>query len=132
MKAMKVSIVMFLFVIFHFFIASTSKGVDKPEISMDDAIRIANDLANTVNYNTTTADIEVLKVKNGKERGPIRLVWLMRYLSKDELPILLTNDFFIIYFYPKGLLEGRKILGGGFCALVELYSGNVLFSFEDQ
>lgn len=124
---------MLLFVmIFICFIAVICESSEKTEITVDDAVNIAKKLAITFNYDTSKTDIEVLKVKKGKERGPIRLVWLMRYLSKEELPTLIDNEFLIVYFYPKGLLDGRLSLGGGFCVLVELYSGDILFSFEDQ
>jgi hypothetical protein len=112
---------------------STSCYCKKKEaIDSAEAIRIASTFAANDNFSIEQKDIEVLKIKKGFERGPIRFVWLMKYFSREDIEILLQKEFWIIFFYPKGLLDGNRILGGGFCALVDLYSGEVLFSFEDQ
>lgn len=113
--------------------ASTScYSKNKEAIDSTEAIRIASISAAKDNFSIEQKDVEVLKVQNGLERGPIRFVWLMKYFLKEDIEILLQKEFWIIFFYPKGLLDGNKVLGGGFCALVDLYSGEVLFSFEDQ
>jgi len=107
-------------------IFSGCKDGDKSEVTVEDAIRIALKVAEKKKYNTEPTDIEVMKVKKSIERGPIRLVWLLRYFQKEEEKTILENEFWIVYFYPKGLLEDPRYLGGEFCVLVELYSGKVL------
>ena len=102
------------------------------EVSVARALKTAKYIAKKGNYNTTTADIEILKVKKGKEKGPIRLSWLIRFLPREDSAVLLHKEFWIVYFYPKGLLQGNGVLGGGFGVFIELYSGDVILSFADQ
>ena len=127
----KIKIVFFVILLTSFWVVSCSSA-GSSEISADYAIHITRELAKNNNYDTSNVDIEILKVKNGPERGPIRLVWLINYIPKDEFQALTGSEFWVVYFYPKGALERPGRLGGGFCALIELYSGKVLFSFEDQ
>lgn len=111
-------------------VTSACEGKDKVEVPVENAIKIAAAIAKKKKYDTESADIEVMKVKKGIERGPIRLVWLMQYFPKEERKILFENEFWIVYFYPKGDLEKSTVLDGEFCALVELYSGKVLTAFK--
>ncbi len=98
----------------------------RTEITADEAIRIAAAHARTKNFETDSTDIEVLKVKKGIERGPIRLLSVVRYFPKD---MILNNEYWIVLFYPKGMLEKSDHLGGDFTALVDLHSGKILGSF---
>ena len=96
------------------------------EVPAKEAIRIASKIAKEKKFAVDLSDIEILKVKNGNEKGPIRLVWLMRYYAREEWNMFFKKDFWIIYFYPKGELEKPRTVHGEFCVLVELYSGQVL------
>lgn len=96
-----------------------------------EAIRIATDTAVANKFSTKQTKIEIIKVTKGVERGPIRFVWLINNFPKEDIQILLKREFWIVFFYPKGLLDGNLMLGGGFCVLVDLYSGEVLYSFDD-
>lgn len=101
------------------------------EIVCDSAIKIANDFAKRNNYDVSNSDIEIIKLKKGLERGPIRLVGLMRSFP-IEMDLLFKKEFWVVFFYPKGQLEKPDTLGGDFCVLVDLYSGEVLDFFAGQ
>ena len=120
-------LLLFLLIVFR---GLSLEANDRIEISPSEAINIAIDVAKKQNFNVNNRDIEVLKVKGKIERGPIRLVWLIRYFPREERNILFNNEYWIVYFYPKGGLEQPHILGGEFCALVELHSGDVLAAFK--
>jgi len=96
------------------------------EVSIDKAIQIATKAAQKKRYNVQTADIEILKVKKKLERGPIRVFCVIRQFQKEKQNLLFKKDFWIVYFYPKGNLERPHILGGDYCVIVDLYSGDVL------
>lgn len=83
------------------------------EISSDEAIKCAVKEASRQNYETNNTDIEILKVKKGLERGPIRMVTLFRQFGRDMATAIATREYWVIYFYPKGGMEkdGPKILG---------------------
>ena len=108
------------------------KGGGNLEVSPEDAIQIATKVAEQKKYDLKKADVEVLKVKKGIERGPFRLAILLLYFQKEEKQQILENEFWIVYFYPKGQLENPRFLGGSFCVLIELYSGEVMESFFTQ
>jgi len=101
----------------------------KSDISVDKAIQIAVTEAEKNHFDTKISDVEVLKVKKGIERGPIRIVSIMRYFPKERMKIILDNDYWIIFFYPKGNLDHPHILGGEYTVLVELHTGNILASY---
>lgn len=101
-------------------------------LDVNEAIKIAKRWASKNNYDYDQADIEILKVGKGTARGPVRFGWLSRYFSGKEIDSLIQKEFWIVYFYPKGLMEGKGTLGGGFCAIIDLYSGEVLSSFSSQ
>ena len=113
-----------------YLLASIVPAKDKVEITSKNAIDIAIKSAEKKKYDTKIRSVEVLKVKKHEERGPIRLSWLIRYFPIEERDIIFKNEFWIVYFYPKGTLESPRILGGEYCVLVELYSGEVLSSFK--
>lgn len=103
-------------------VVSCSQERVKSEIAVENAIKIATNIAKSENYNTQDAAVEVIKYKKGIEAGPIRTIMLFQTFSKEEAPKLINNEFWMIYFYPKK----RTVLGGDFCVLVDLYSGKVL------
>ena len=108
---------------------SCSKRDDKSEIGVDKAIEIAAKEAEKNKFDPKTSDIEVLKVKKGIERGPLRIMSIARYFPKERLKIILDNEYWIIFFYPKGNLDNPRYLDGEYTVLVELHSGNVLASY---
>lgn len=103
---------------------------DRPETTYQYAIDVANREAKKLNYDPEKKDIEVLKVKKGIERGPVRLSWLLRYFPYEERKVIWENEFWIVYFYPKGNIDEPAVLGGEFCVLVDLYSGKTLLTLE--
>src|ERR1700690_3637091 len=78
---------------------------EQSELTVDQAIRIAAKEAARKNYDSTKADIEVLKVKKGIERGPIRMVALIRIFPPEMSKAVISKEYWVIYFYPKGSLE---------------------------
>lgn len=102
------------------------------EIASEEAIRIAADAAKKHNFDTSLADVELMKVKNGVERGPLRIVWLVRSYPKEISSKLLKEEFWVVYFYPKGQLENATILGGDFTTFIDLHSGKVIDAFVGQ
>jgi hypothetical protein len=108
---------------------SFAKGM---EVNPSKAIEIAYKVASDNNFSTKQTDIEIIKVKKGLERGPIRFSWLMNNFQKEEIQVLLSREFWIVFFFPQKLLDGNHVLGGGFCVLLDLYSGELLYSFHDQ
>lgn len=104
---------------------------NKNELQADDAILIAIQTAKASNFNISKSDIEAIRVKDGYEKGPMRLVSIIRYFPKEKHKSLLSNEYWIVYFYPKGTLEKPGLLGGGeFYVLIELHTGKVLESFK--
>lgn len=99
------------------------------EISIDKAIAIASDVAAKSTFDVKKTDVEILRVKNGIEKGPLRIVLLSR-LSPEIFKIAIKNEFFVVYFYPKDQLKKGNILGGDFTVFVDLYSGEVLYFSE--
>ncbi len=126
-KIMKTKFLTLFIIILLLLIACSIKSISN-EITVDEAISIATSFAKSNKYNTSDADIEVLKVKNGRERGPVRLVWMVRQFPKEKMPEIMHGEFWIIYFYPKGVLENREVLGGDFSVLVDLHTGKVVAS----
>lgn len=112
------------------FFGVLSANANEYEIAAKDAIAIAKAEATKKGYESSAKDIEVIAVRKGIEKGPIRLSWLIRYFPANERDFILRNEFWIVYFYPKGQLEDPHILGGEFCALVDLHSSEVLAAFK--
>ena len=100
------------------------------ELSVEEAIKFAVKDAAQKKYDTSNTEIEILKVKKGMERGPIRMVTLFRTFGPDMATAVATKEYWVVYFYPKGTMEkdGPKILGGDFTALVDLHSGDIIAS----
>lgn len=94
------------------------------ELSVDEAIKFAAEEASRKKYDTSQKDIEILKVKKGMERGPIRLATLLQTFGPDMATVVATREYWVIYFYPRG----TGILGGDFTALVDLHSGEIITS----
>lgn len=116
-----------------FFLAACTGTFASGIISQDEAIRIASKVANQNGYNTDDKDIEILRVADGVERGPVRMSWVItRLSSKDEVKKILNSKFWIIYFYPQNAFEGGGILGGGFCSLIDMTTGEVIQYFNDM
>jgi len=109
-------------------ILSCSKEPSKTEITITNAIRIATNFADKKKFNTQNADVEIVKVKKGLERGSITLTWLVTQFPRATALQVINNEFWVVYFYPKGQLESANTLGGDFCVLVDLYSGDVIES----
>ena len=122
------SIFIFLFLFFSTSLAFATEPTSI-EITNDKAIEIAANAANSQGYNAKNSDVEVLKVKKGIERGPFRIVAISRFFPIETV---LNNEFWVVYFYPKGQLEKPTILGGDFTALIDLHTGEVLDSFAGQ
>lgn len=101
-------------------------------MTADQAIKLATDEAKKRNYDTRQSDIEVLKVKKGMERGPIRVVTLVRLFPKDLAPVLMKNEFWVVLFYPKGELEKPGTSGGDFIALIDLRTGKIIKSLAGK
>jgi hypothetical protein len=113
-------------------LGSCGKGKVISELTVDQAIAVATKEAAKKNYDTTKADIEVLKVKKGLERGPIRMVALVPHFPKDMATAIITKEYWVIYFYPKGQMEKANILGGDFLTLVDLHSGEVIEAYAGK
>ena len=113
-------------------IISCSREKDRTELTVKNAIQIATKFAGKNNFHTKTTDVEVMKVKKGIERGPMRMVLLLPKFPRDKSQIIFNSEFWVVYFYPKGTLENRGILGGDFIILVDLYSGDIIESFEGR
>ena len=111
------------------FTASCSKNKDKSEITVEQAIQIAVKNATEKKFDTKNADIEVLKVKNGVEKGPLRILSIIRFFPGEKRKIIIDNEYWIIFFYPKGTLEKPDSLGGDFTVLIDLHSGKILASY---
>ncbi len=109
---------------------NAKKGASVSEVSESDAIDVAITEARLINYNLDGSDIEIIKVKQGIERGVFRLSWLVRFFPRKYFNLILENDYWVIYFYPKGLVDDPRSLGNEFCVLVDLYSGNVIASHK--
>lgn len=106
---------------------------DRTEITPSRAVEIALDIAKEKRVVIKGKNIEIVRVKRGLERGPVRLSWLLRYFPYSHRKNVLENEFWIVYFYPKGQLNEPRtagILDGEFCVLIELYSGVILDSFK--
>ena len=101
--------------------AACSQRMERSEISADKAIQVARSLAETKKYNLKEMETEIIKCKDGIEKGPVRINWLF-YHFRDETPRVIKNDFWIVYLYPKS----RTMLGGDFTVLVDLYNSDVL------
>ena len=111
-------------------------AISEEVISQEEAVRISKMDAIANKFNLDNTELEVLKVKSGIEKGPMRLSLIIRRLSsKDDAKMILHREFWIIYFYPKGALdrlENTGVLGSGFCSLVDLHTGKIIFSFTDM
>lgn len=108
------------------------KANGNSEITADQAIRVAKKDAAKKKYDTSKADIEILKVKKGLEKGPIRMVTLVRLFPKDMAAAVTSKEYWVVYFYPKGQMEKADTLGGDFTTLVELHSGEVIYSLAGK
>lgn len=103
------------------------------EITAKQAIEIAKSHALSVyNYNAENVDVEVLRVKKGVERGPIRILWLMHTMLHEDPKVYWDRDFWVVYLYTKNLLNNPTVLGGSFVALVDLYTGEVFAASEGE
>jgi hypothetical protein len=109
-------------------LGSCAKEKAKSEITVDQAISVAANEAAKKNFDTNNADIEVLKVKKGLERGPIRMVTLIRLFPREMAAVVINKEYWVIFFYPKGQMEKADTLGGDFTTLVDLHSGEVIAS----
>jgi hypothetical protein len=127
-RIMKAKSLTIIFIIIFLLIIACSNKTSSNDITVDEAIKIATSFAKSNKYNTNDADVEVLKVKNGKEKGPVRLVWMVSQFPKEKMPEIIHGEFWIVFFYPKGLLENRGVLGGDFSVLVDLHSGKIVAS----
>ncbi|MEW6290972.1 MAG: hypothetical protein AB1545_14070 [Thermodesulfobacteriota bacterium] len=128
---MKIQIILIWITLF--FLTACTGTLTSEIISQQEAIRIATKVANQNGYNTDNKDIEILKVAEGVERGPVRMSWVIaRLSSKDEVNKILNSKFWIIYFYPQKAFEGSGILGGGFCSLIDMTTGEVIQHFNDM
>jgi hypothetical protein len=107
-------------------LGACSKNNEQTDLTADQAIKIARNEANRKNYDTKNCDIEILRVKKGVEKGPIRLITLFQSFPRDLAPVIAKGEFWVIYFYPKGELEKAHTLGGDFITLLDLHSGKVI------
>lgn len=114
-----------LFLLGLFLGGYTNKHVSA-EISSNEAIKIASSFAANQKYNLSNIDTEIIKYKTGVEKGPIRLVWLAMQFPKDKVKELANRDFWLVYFYPKGQLTKGNTLGGDFCTLIDIHSGEIV------
>lgn len=106
---------------------SYAEGTPLNEVTTDQAIQIAVAAAEAKDFDTKETVVEVLKVKKGPERGPMRMVWLVRTFPKSMSDKVLHKDFWVIYLYPKGTMEGSAhTLGGDFTAFIDLYNGSII------
>lgn len=105
---------------------------NKLEVSKIEAIKIAKENASNYKLDSNNFDIEILKFKKGNNKGPMRIVWLFRNHPKSIAKELVDKEFWVIYLYPKGQLKNPTILGGDFKAFIDLYTGEVLYSFPGQ
>ncbi|MBM9614086.1 hypothetical protein JWJ90_07275 [Desulfobulbus rhabdoformis] len=128
---MKTKTILFIFVSL---LLSACSGINASEnFDQQKAIEIAASVAVDNSYDITGQDVEILKVSDRFDRGPIRLSWVIaRLSSKDEVRRILKSNFWIIYFYPKNFLEGSGMLGGGFCSIIDMDTGEVLHHFKDM
>ena len=121
------SILIVLLLALSVFMAHAGEN-ELPEITVEHAIQIASNAAKNSDFNTTNTRIEILKFKEGREKGPLRMVWLFRSYPKEISDKLINSDFWVIYFYPKE----KFILGGDYTTFIDLYSGELLESFTGQ
>lgn len=112
--------------------AACNQKQGKSEITAESAIEIASKAAKSKGYNSNNTDIEILKVKNKLERGPLRLVCLVQHFPKELTQYILNNEYWVVYFYPKGQLERANMLGGDFLTMIDLYSGKVIESYAGK
>jgi hypothetical protein len=111
-------------------LTACNKYKQSNELSLEDAVSIAKRTAKSDQFDISKCDIEAVKVKDKYEKGPIRLSAIVKYFPKEKYRLLLDNQYWIVYFYPKGALEKPEYLGGEFHVLVDLHTGKVLASFK--
>lgn len=121
--------VLLVVLVFVVLVSCVDKNING-ELSANDAIKIATNEAIRNKFDTSNSEIEILKVKGKYERGPLRYLSVMRFIPKEKRKELLTNEYWIVFFYPKGQLENTMSLGGEFYVLVDLHSGKILESFS--
>jgi len=127
MKVNIIGIVLSLLCIVNFTGVSWSKTITE-----QDAIKISLKIAKKNKYDTKNKSVETLLVKDGHERGPVRLSWVvMRLSSKNDIIKIMNSKFWIIYFYSKSDFESRSVLDGCFCSLVDINTGKVILYFND-
>jgi len=107
-------------------LVSYSIAEEIADISVEQAIKVATKEAARNKFDTSKTDIEVLKVKKGLEKGPIRMVTLVRHFPKDMATAVISREYWVVYFYPKGQMEKADTLGGDFITLIDLHSGEVI------
>lgn len=100
-----------------------SGRAEKTEIPVEKAIQVAKNYAASQKYSwKEETAVEVIKIKNGVEQGPLRITLLMNSFPRDKVPEFVKKELWFVYIYPK---KG-SVLGGDYCVLVDLYTGGVI------
>lgn len=100
-----------------------SPQAQKAEIPVEKAIQIAKNYAASQKHNSQEETaVEVLKIKNGVEQGPLRTSLLMQSFPRDQVPKFAKRELWFVYIYPKK----NSIIGGDYCVLVDLHNGEVI------
>lgn len=64
-----------------------SRQAEKTEIPVEKAIQVAKNYAASQKYNwKEETAVEVIKIKNGVEQGPLRITLLMHSFPRDQVP----------------------------------------------
>ena len=53
---------------------------------------------------------------------------LVRHFPKEMARTVISKEYWVVYFYPMGQMEKADTLGGDFTTLIDLHSGEVIFS----
>src|SRR5690349_1162522 len=110
------------FILCMIFVVGCTNSRTNGEISSENAIKIVKNKISKSGYNFERTGIEVIKFKNGVEKGPVRTNLLLHIFPKDDVSRLIKNDFWLVYIYP----EKNTIIGGDVYALIDLRTGAII------
>jgi hypothetical protein len=116
-----------LFILPLFILLNTScYSKEDAELDQENVITIATNFVKQHGYSISDTEVELLRVKDGLEKGPLRVVWLRRSFGLTPDTSLFEREFWVVYFYPKGQLKKPDMLDGDFCVFIDLYTGEII------